>query len=150
MSAHQQLLYHIVFSTKYRQPSLRDDKFRRSTWAYMSGIVKNLNGHALKIGGFHDHAHLLIRIPAKLAVADFVGRVKANTSKHINELRGSEEKFRWQDGYGAFTVSPSNKDQVARYIENQVEHHQSQNFKVEYLQLIDKHGIEYDPKYLWE
>lgn len=104
MAARQQLLYHIVFSTKERRPLLQDDRFRNGVWAYMAGVARNLDGFAIRIGGYHDHAHLLVRIPAKLAVSDFVGKLKANTSKHINESRDAVLKFHWQDGYGA---SPS-------------------------------------------
>jgi REP element-mobilizing transposase RayT len=150
MAAHQQLLYHIVFSTKSRTPFLQQDSFRENVWQYMAGIVKNLDGFALNIGGFHDHAHLLVRIPAKMAVSDFVGKVKANTSKHINDSDRTGSKFHWQDGYGAFTVSPSNKIQVAEYIENQMEHHKQLSFKEEFLILLEKHGIEFQSEYLWE
>jgi REP element-mobilizing transposase RayT len=150
MAAHQQLLYHIVFSTKSRKPLLQQDDFRQDTWSYMAGIVKNLDGFALNIGGYHDHAHLLVRIPAKIAVADFVGKVKANTSKHINETSATNSNFHWQDGYGAFTVSPSNKIQVANYIENQMEHHKQLSFKDEFLMLLEKHEIEFQSEYLWE
>lgn len=150
MAAHQQLLYHIVFSTKNRKPLLQQDDFRQSTWQYMAGIVKNLEGFALNIGGYHDHAHLLVRIPAKMAVSDFIGKVKANTSKHINGTRESNSQFHWQDGYGAFTVSPSNKNQVALYIENQMEHHKQLSFKDEFLKLLEKHEVEFRSEYLWE
>jgi len=150
MGAHQQLLYHIIFSTKHRRPLLKNDQFRENTWAYMSGIVANLDGYALKIGGYHDHAHLLVRIPAKLAVANFVGKLKANTSKHINETSSRKLKFNWQDSYGAFTVSPSNREQVARYIENQIEHHSKLSFQEEFMQMLQKHEIDFDPEYLWE
>ena len=71
MTSHQQLLYHIVFSTKERRPLLQDDVFRESVWRYMAGVTKKLEGHALRIGGYYDHAHLMVRIPAKIAVADF-------------------------------------------------------------------------------
>tara|TARA_R110002073_G_scaffold297368_2_gene463586 strand:+ start:10647 stop:11099 length:453 start_codon:yes stop_codon:yes gene_type:complete len=150
MSAHQQLLYHIIFSVKERRPLLRDDEFRIATWAYMAGVVKNLQGWPLKIGGYYDHAHMLVRIPAKIAVADFVGRVKANTSKHINESRDAVLKFHWQDGYGAFTVSPSCKQNVIEYIENQMTHHHQQTFQEEFLEILEEHEVEYDLKYLWE
>ncbi|MCM2374904.1 IS200/IS605 family transposase [Aporhodopirellula aestuarii] len=121
MAAHQQLLYHIVFSTKERRPFLQNDSFREDVWAYMAGVARNLDGFAIRIGGYHDHAHLLVRIPAKVAVSDFVGKLKANTSKHINESRDAGMKFHWQDGYGAFTVSSSQQDAVVAYIEGQVE-----------------------------
>ncbi len=150
MSSHHQLLYHIVFSVKERRPLLQDDELREQVWAYMAGVVRNLDGFAIKIGGFHDHAHLLVRIPAKIAVARFVSAVKANTSKQINENRSGILKFRWQDGYGAFTVSPSQSDKIVRYISLQAEHHRTRTFQDEYLLLLRKHGIEYDPKYLWE
>jgi REP element-mobilizing transposase RayT len=98
MASHQQLLYHIVFSTKERRLLLREDDFRDSVWRYMAGIASNLQGHAVRIGGYYDHAHLLLRIPGKIAVADFVRQLKANTSKHINEIQGSRSRFHWQDG----------------------------------------------------
>lgn len=150
MAAHQQLIYHIVFSTKERRPLLQDDRFREGVWAYMAGIARNLGGIAIQIGGYHDHAHLLVRIPAKIAVSDFVGKLKANTSKHINESRDSVQKFHWQDGYGAFTVSPSQQDAVVAYIDGQMEHHRKQSFQDEFLSLLKRHEVDYDPKYIWE
>ncbi len=149
MSTHQQLLYHIVFSTKNRQRWLTEG-FREEVFAYLAGTCNGLNGFAIIVGGYSDHAHLLVRIPAKIAVAEFVGKLKANTSKHINDTSGILRKFAWQDGYGAFTVSVSNKDQVYRYIENQVEHHRSHSFEDEYLGLLKKHEVEYDPEYVFD
>ena len=150
MACHQQLLYHIVFSTKERRPSLRDDSFRESIWRYMAGVVSNLEGHAVRIGGYYDHAHLLLRIPAKIAVADFVRQLKANTSKHINEEKDSSQKFHWQDGYGAFTVSRSKVDAVVAYINGQMQHHCKISFQDEFLKMLADHEVEYDLKYLWE
>ena len=150
MASHQQLLYHIVFSTKERRLLLREDDFRDSVWRYMAGIASNLQGHALRIGGFYNHAHLLLRIPAKIAVADFVRRIKANTSKHINEKQGLRLKFHWQDGYGAFTVSPFKMNAMSAYIDGQLEHHRKRTFQQEYLKMLADHEVEYDPKYLWE
>lgn len=150
MAAHQQLLYHIVFSTKERRPLLRNDSFREDVWAYMAGVVRNLDGFAIRIGGYHDHAHLLVRIRAKVAVSDFVGKLKGNTSKHINESLDAGMKFHWQDGYGAFTVSPSQQDAVVAYIDRQVEHHRKQSFQEEFLHILKRHEVNYDPKYIWE
>ncbi len=116
----------------------------------MAGVVNNLGGHAIQVGGFHDHAHLLIRIPAKLAVADFIGKTKANTSKHINEQRNAVLKFHWQDGYGAFTVSRSMADAVIEYINRQTEHHRKRSFQEEFLQMLQDHGVDFDPRYIWE
>ena len=150
MASHQQLLYHIVFSTKERRPFLRDDTFRESVWRYMAGVTSNLEGQALRIGGYFDHAHLLVRIPATIAVADFVRQLKANTSKHINEEKNAILKFHWQDGYGAFSVSRSKVDDVVAYIDRQLEHHSKRSFQEEYLKMLEDHEVEYDLKYLWE
>ena len=98
----------------------------------MAGTVSNLGGHALRIGGYIDHAHLLLRIPAKIAVADFIRQLKASTSKHINDERGNRLPFHWQDGYGAFSVSRSKVEAVIDYIDNQMEHHSKRSFQEEY------------------
>ena len=149
-STHQQLLYHVVFSTKRRQPLLADGQFRADVFRYMAGIAKNLDGFALEIDGWIDHVHLLIRIPARVAVSNFVGRLKASTSKHINDTSGRILKFSWQDGFGVFTVSVSQKDSVANYIRGQAHHHGKQTFEEEYIQLLERHEVEYDPKYVWD
>ena len=149
MSTHQQLLYHIVFSTKNRKRLLTDG-FREDVFAYMAGVAEGIEGVAIKIGGFYDHVHLLLRIPAKVAVSDFVGTLKSNTSKHINDTSGIIKKFGWQDGFGAFSVSVSQKGRVLKYIENQMEHHLGQSFEDEYLELLQKHEIEFDLRYVWD
>jgi len=150
MSTYQQLLYHVIFSTKERRPLLKRKELRELLWPYMAGIATNLGGHALKIGGHDDHAHALLRIPAKVAVSDFVGSFKANASRFINEQGGPLSNFHWQDGYGAFTVSQSMAGVVADYIERQEEHHRKLSFKEELLELLKKHEVEYDPRYIWD
>ena len=115
----------------------------------MAGVANKLEGYALEIDGWVDHAHLLVRIPAKIAVSEFVSRVKANTSKHINETSGLILKFGWQQGFGAFTVSHSQREKVAQYIRQQAQHHACESFVDEYIALLDKHEIEYDPRYVW-
>ena len=147
MSAHQQLLYHIVFSTKNRKPYLRDG-FRQDVFAYMAGTAKKLKGFALEIDGYYDHAHLLVRIPSKIAVADFVGKVKANSSKHVNQTSGTLSKFGWQEGYGVFTCSLSEKDRLIEYIRNQEEHHRDRTFKEELELLLIRHEVDFDPRYI--
>lgn len=150
MAAHQQLLSHIFFSTNERLLLLQDDHFRQDVWACMAGVARNLGGFAIRVDGYHDHAHLLVRIPAKVAVSDFVGKLKANTSKHLNDTHDTVLKFRWQDGYGAFTVSRPQQETVAAYIANQMEHHRKQTFQDEFLSLLKRHEVDYDPKYVWE
>lgn len=149
MSTHQQLLYHIVFSTKQRVKSLTPE-FADQVYAYMSSLCQDFEGYAIIINGHLDHVHILVRIPAKVAIADFVGRVKANASKFINEKGWVVGKFHWQDGYGAFTVSVSCKDAVFNYIANQQEHHSKGTFEQEYLMLLQNHEVEYDPIYVFD
>ena len=149
MSTHHQLLYHIVFSTKRRQSWLSED-IRDQVFAYIIGTVKAIDGVVLAIGGVEDHLHLLVRIPAKTAVADFLRKLKSNSSKHIHETWPELAQFAWQDGYGAFTVSPSNVEEVRSYILNQPEHHRRTSFQEEYLKLLERHGVEFDPRYVFE
>jgi REP element-mobilizing transposase RayT len=92
----------------------------------------------------------LLRIPAKIAVADFVRQLKASTSKQINEAKANRPPFHWQDGYGAFTVSRSKVDAVIDYIDIQIEHHSKRSFQDEYLKMLADHDVEYDPQHLWE
>lgn len=124
--------------------------FRGKVWAYMAGIAGGLNMRAVRVGGYFDHAHLLVQIPAKMAVSDAVRLLKANTSRHINEERLSPYRFSWQDGYGAFTVSRSSVELVVAYIDRQLEHHRERSFQEEFLKMLADHGVEYDAKYLWE
>ena len=132
-STHQQLLYHVVFSTKNRKSYRAHVDHRAEVFAYMAGIAKNLEGFALEIGGWVEHTHLLVRIPAKISVSDFIGRLKSNTSKHVNETSGLIKKFGWQEGFGAFSVSVSQKAKVADYIRNQERHHATETFQEEYV-----------------
>ncbi len=150
MGCHQQLLYHLVFSTKERRALLQDDDFRASVWKYMAGVCSNLDGHAMRVGGYFDHAHLLVRIPAKTAVSDFVRQLKSSTSKHVNESRMATLKFHWQDGYGAFTVSKSKEQLVVKYIDGQMEHHRKRTFQDEFLKMLSDHEVDFDPKRVWE
>ena len=143
MSTHQQLLYHIVFSTKGRRALLQNEKFREEVFAYLAATAKNLGGFPIIVGGFIDHVHLLVRIPAKGSVSHFVGQAKANTSKNFSGVY-------WQDGFGAFTVSPSVKESVYNYIANQSRHHAKKSFEDEYLLLLEKHEVEFDRKYVFD
>jgi REP element-mobilizing transposase RayT len=98
----------------------------------------------------HVHAHLLVSIPAKLAVAEFVGRVKANTSTHMNDSRDAVLDFYRQGGYGVLSISSASKQITISHIENQTEHHRVTSFQDEFVLLLDKQEIEYDEKHTWE
>jgi len=148
MSTHHGILLHIVFSTKYRKPLLQDD-WRDDLFAYIGGIVKDHKSVLLKSGGIEDHVHLLIRIHPEFAISKTVQLLKTNSSKWISE-QNKAKQFQWQRGYGAFSVSQSMAEKVKTYIANQREHHTKKTFEGEYLAMLKNHGIDYDPRFVFD
>jgi REP element-mobilizing transposase RayT len=136
---------HVVFSTKERR-HLISKEIQAKLWAYLAGIGRNHKMVVRAVGGSGDHAHVLFRLPADLALAKAILLLKSNFSRWMND-QGS--RFGWQEGYGAFSVSASNLGEVTRYIQNQETHHRKISFEQEYLALLQKHGVEFDPKYVW-
>jgi hypothetical protein len=114
----------------------------------MGGSIRTLGGVPVAIGGTADHVHLLLGLRATHRLADVVREVKVASSKWIHETVASHG-FGWQDGYGAFTVSPGHVDEVRRYIAVQEEHHRKITFQEEYVSILRQHGVEYDERYLW-
>ena len=104
---------------------------------------------ALQIGGCDDHIHALVMAPATMAVSQIAQYLKGDSSKWIHDEFPTLQEFAWQEGYGAFTVSKSNLESVAAYIQKQRAHHQHRSFQEEYLELLKKHGVEYDERYVW-
>ena len=142
------LIVHAVFSTKDRQPFLHSEEIRIETYAYMAGILKNLQCHPIKIGGVDDHVHVLSSLSKNIAFADMIGRVKGSCSKRLREkgILG----FAWQNGYGAFSVSESNVEAVTAYISDQAEHHRKLSYQEELRELLKRHRVAFDERYLWE
>ena len=147
--AYARLHYHIVFSTKERQTFIKPE-IQSRLYAYMVGIVNNLGGVVEEIGGVEDHVHLLAFCPPKEALAEFIGKIKSNSSSWVHETWPERGAFAWQRGYGAFTVSESNADAVRQYIRDQEEHHRAMTFQEEFLALLRKHNVPYDERYLWD
>jgi putative transposase len=143
------LYYHIIFSTKHRQPWITQDIEER-IWSYLGGIARENDMTALKIGGIEDHVHILLGARPKIAPSKAVQLIKGGSSKWIHETFPRLRVFEWQDGYGAFTVSKANIPEVERYIENQREHHRTKTFQEEFVEFLKRHGIEYDDRYLWD
>ena len=143
------LLYHIVYSTKYRRGTIAA-AWQPDLYAYIGGIVKERDGILLEIGGMPDHIHILAKLSPKLAIMDVLRDIKAVSSKWINERQLSHGRFEWQTGYGAFSVSQSLADVVRAYIRNQAEHHRQLAFKTEFITLLQRHEIEFDLKYVFE
>ncbi len=143
------LLFHIVFSTKNRAAYL-EEGIRESLYQYVGGVIRGEGGTLLEIGGVADHVHLLARFKAAIAVATMVRRIKTSSSKWMNQRPGTDFKFAWQSGYGAFSVSESQVGHVRRYIQNQAEHHRRRTFKDELRELLNRHNVEFDERYLWD
>ena len=115
----------------------------------MGGIVRELKGTAININGPNDHAHMLVRLPASLSIANAAEIVKTNSSRWIHEQRVLHQTFAWQAGYAAFSVSESQADEVSRYIANQEEHHRKITFQEELLVFFKHCKIDYDKRYIW-
>ncbi len=113
-------------------------------WAYIAGIGKNHGIFVRIAGGTHDHAHVLIKLPSELALAKAVRLLKSNSSRWMNTQR----QFAWQEGYAAFSVSTSNFEAVTHYIRNQEIHHRKFTFEQEFLSLLKKHRVPFDPKFV--
>src|SRR5579863_918557 len=142
------LLAHIIFSTKDRTPCIAI-AFRPDLIAYLGGIVRRLEGKALAVNGTSDHIHLLASLPPTRSVSDIVRDVKANSSHWIRREKG-QRTFGWQAGYGAFSVSQSNVDDLMEYIARQEEHHRRVTFPQEFLAFLKKYAIDYDDRYIWQ
>ena len=120
-------LMHCVWATKERRPLIKPDLQQR-LWPYLGGIARENKMKALVIGGVEDHVHILVSIPATLSIAKSIQLLKGNSSKWINDTFKAHEDFEWQEGYGAFSYSHSQLDNVIAYIMNQKEHHKSDRF----------------------
>jgi len=134
---------HIIFSTKDRRKSIPKE-FQPSLWAYIAGICKNHAIFTQAIGGAADHIHLLVELPQSLPLAKAVLTIKSNSSRWAH---AQNHKFAWQEGYAAFSVSASLVPAVVRYIQNQEAHHKKMPFDAEFLALLKKHGVSFDPKF---
>ena len=147
MSTYTQIIYHIVFSTKNRQGTLDAEK-HEPLFRYIWGIVKNKQSTLHQVNGTTDHLHILTELHPSIALSDFVKDIKLACTKWIRTEKIFPYFQGWQEGYGAFTHSRQEKSRLIQYIRTQKEHHQQVSFKDEYIALLEKAGIKYDPKYL--
>ena len=140
---------HIVFSTKYRQPLIKPD-VESELHAYLGGICNQLECQSIKIGGYTDHIHILCKLSKKIALMKLVEEVKSHSSKWVKTKGEQYSNFYWQNGYGAFSVNPSQVETVIAYIANQHQHHSKKNFQDEYRAILKKYQVEFDEKYVWD
>jgi REP element-mobilizing transposase RayT len=140
---------HLVFSTKYRAP-LIDEAVEARLHSYLAGVCKGLDCSPLSVGGYLDHVHILCNLSKRVALTKLMETVKSHSSKWIKSVGTDYNNFYWQDGYGAFSVKPSDTEVVMRYIENQRAHHQKISFQDEFRELMKENCISFDERYVWD
>jgi len=143
------VIVHIIFSTKNREPWLVLN-VRPRVHAYVATVCRHLSAELVRVGGVADHIHLVTTLPRTVTQAQLIERIKKTSSKWIKALDARYRGFFWQRGYGAFSVSPSQLDAVLHYVETQDEHHRTRTFQEEYRELLHRHGVEFDERYVWD
>jgi len=144
-----QLYVQLVFAVKNRDAVLHQN-IRRRVFEYISGIVTEMKHKSIMVNGVSNHVHILIGLNPSKSISDTVHDIKRNSSLFINNEKLCVGKFAWQEGYGGFTYSRSQLDDVCRYIQNQEEHHKKTTFKEEYIKFLEKFEIEYDERFLFD
>lgn len=137
---------HLIFHVKSTSVKMRSEDLGR-VFAYIGGIIKGVGGLPVEIGGMPDHIHILTSFPKTMSLSDFVRTIKADSSKWMKSLGTVYKEFAWQEGYGAFSVSPSLVDKTVKYIRTQVEHHKKRTFQEEYKLFLEAYGIQYDERF---
>ena len=140
---------HIIFSTKNRLNTI-DKIIESSLYEYIGGICKGMECNPLIVGGHKNHIHVLCLLSRKVTQMKLLEEVKKQSSKWIKTKGQQYQKFYWQDGYGIFSVKPSETNSVVDYIRKQEEHHEQKSFKDELRGLLSKHKVDYDERYLWD
>ena len=140
---------HIIFGTKNRQ-NLIDDSIENSLYEYLGGICKVLDCNPVKVGGHKNHVHLLCLLSRKVAQMKLLEEIKKQSSKWIKTKGQAYSNFYWQDGYGIFSINPTETDKVIDYIQLQQEHHKHKSFQDEFRAFLKKYKVEYDERYVWD
>jgi putative transposase len=140
---------HLIWSTAHREACI-EHEWQDPLYGYLGGVLKNKSSKLICAGGTADHLHLLVSFPSTSTIAQIVNALKANSSRCVHETIANQKDFAWQSGYGAFSVSKSAEQNVIDYIQSQETHHGKQDFKTEFLEFLQKHGVKYDERYLWD
>ena len=149
MSTFTNLLFHVVYSTKYRKPMI-EKTWQDELYGYVGGVIRENKGTLLCMGGVEDHVHLLTKFSPTIAISDMLRLIKANSSKMVNDKIKPRIPFEWQSGYGAFSVSESQCEKVRAYILNQEDHHRKRTFEEEFIAMLERHKFTYDRRYVFE
>jgi putative transposase len=144
-----QIYLHLVFSTKNREPVIGDD-VRDDLHAYIGGIVAREKGVLLKAGSVADHIHLLVSHPRTCAPSDLVKEIKTGSSVWLKTMDNRYAEFHWQAGFGVFSISPSHRTALDRYLAQQAEHHCEVTFQAEFRRLLKTYDLEWDERYVWD
>ena len=142
------LLFHLVWSTKNREPFIKTE-IKHRLYSYIRTVIEREGANLLFINGVEDHVHLLVAMPLTMLIPDLIEKIKPVSTKWCVKTFPEINKFKWQEGYGAFTVGKSNLQAVINYIKNQEEHHKTVSFESELISLLDAQGIPYDKKYIY-
>jgi putative transposase len=143
-----QIYIHVIFAVEGRQ-NLIAPAHNNELQKFITGIVSAKGQKLIAINNMPDHIHFLVGLLPDVALSSLVRDVKANSSRFINGKRWVAGKFSWQEGFGAFSYSRSQLGTVIRYIENQQKHHAKKSFRQEYIELLEKFSVDYDPKYIF-
>lgn len=145
-----QIYLHLVFSTKDRRPFLVDRTVCDELHKYLGGTCNQLDCPVLRVSGVEDHVHVLCRLGRSVSVADLIKELKRESSTWIKTKGPSLADYHWQNGYGAFSVSPSHVESVRNYIQNQRQHHRHESFQDEFRRLLQIYGLQWDERYVWD
>ncbi len=143
------ILVHLVFSTKNREPVITP-AVQTELHPYLAGVLDNIDCPSLQVGGVADHVHLFFGLSRKRTIAEIVEKLKTSSSKWIKGKDAGLADFHWQSGYGAFSVSQSDADAVVTYIQKQALHHRKMTFQEEYRRLLERYGVAFDERYVWD
>ena len=143
------VLLHLVFSTKNREPFI-SESLQDGLHAYLAGACRGQGSEAFRVGGTEDHVHIACTLPRTLAISELLEQIKRPSSRWMKERDAGCRDFRWQGGYGAFSLGMSQLDDLTAYIDRQKEHHKKVTFKEELRRLLEKYGVDYDERYVWD
>jgi putative transposase len=144
-----QVLLHVVFSTKHRQPLLAED-IQPQLHAYLARACRALGSQAYRVGGTDNHVHIACSLPRTLTISKLMEEIKKSSSIWIKDKDENCRNFSWQAGYGAFSLGQSQLPRLLQYIDNQHEHHRKQSFEEELIELLQRYQVDYDERYLWD